>query len=42
MGMETLTGMASEGLWNHSISDASFKVPSWQRAQASGVFGPDI
>src|SRR5260370_14936718 len=42
MGVPALIGMASEGLWNQVISDVSFKVLSWQRAGASGVFRPDI
>src|SRR5260370_41255070 len=41
-GKGCLIGITSEGLWNHGILEASFKVPSGQRAGGSGVFGGDI
>ncbi len=39
MDIPTVIGVASDGLLYHVISDASFKVPSGQRAGASGELG---
>ena len=39
MDVPTVIGVASDGLLYHVISDASFKVPSGQRAGASGELG---